>query len=921
MQAKRKMPIGLAGLLTLGLIGVLCFHPAAAQAQSISETFSTSGSWKAPEGVTLIKVEAWGGGGGTGAPANNARRGGGGGGAYSEKAFCVTPGETYSFVVGTGGAATGGNGGDTYWVDPQTLIAKGGFGASGSSGGAGGAASDAEYISYGGGNGASSTGSASGGGGGGAGSCGAGINASGCTGGGATDEHGGKGGNGVDSEGRGKNGSNYGGGGGGSWRYGDTGNAGTTGACGLIRITYVLSALPKITAHPDSQAITYGENAEFSAAATGNPVPAVQWQLNKGDGWSDIPGETNATLKLIKPGVADSGSYRAVFRNTEGSAYSDTAALIVSKATAQVTLYGLNQTFDGSDKEAAADTYPGGLLVVFSYDGSPVVPMGAGTYAVTAKIVDDNYQGNATGDLVIKKADADIHVSGVTATYDGCAHGACGTAAGADGKDLSGLLSFGALFTDAPGGTANWHFAGDKNHNAASGIVDIIIKKADADISVSGVTATYDGCAHGACGTAAGADGKDLSGLLSFGALFTDAPGGTANWHFAGDKNHNAASGIVDIIIKKADADISVSGVTATYDGCAHGACGTAAGADGKDLSGLLSFGALFTDAPGGTANWHFAGDKNHNAASGIADIIIKKADADISVSGVTATYDGCAHGACGTAAGADGKDLSGLLSLGALFTDAPGGTANWHFAGDKNHNAASGIAEVIIKKADADIVLKNLRQTYDGQKKTVTAETNPAGLAVVFTYGGSETAPRSIGRYRVVGTAEDNNYQGSVTGTLIIFDETATTFTLSVSVIGQGTTGLRTGVYEEGDVILLNALSAVPAEGFEFVGWQDVKGHMLKSVTISADTEIFAVFSKVIDVIPIEDIPAVANTGVKGAVSKGTVPASKPWPASADASDGWLWWLLLAVPFGLGLWLLLFLAIKRKGSSIGIET
>ncbi len=699
MQAKRKMPIGLAGLLTLGLIGVLCFHPAAAQAQSISETFSTSGSWKAPEGVTLIKVEAWGGGGGTGAPANNARRGGGGGGAYSEKAFCVTPGETYSFVVGTGGAATGGNGGDTYWVDPQTLIAKGGFGASGSSGGAGGAASDAEYISYGGGNGASSTGSASGGGGGGAGSCGAGINASGCTGGGATDEHGGKGGNGVDSEGRGKNGSNYGGGGGGSWRYGDTGNAGTTGACGLIRITYVLSALPKITAHPDSQAITYGENAEFSAAATGNPVPAVQWQLNKGDGWSDIPGETNATLKLIKPGVADSGSYRAVFRNTEGSAYSDTAALIVSKATAQVTLYGLNQTFDGSDKEAAADTYPGGLLVVFSYDGSPVVPMGAGTYAVTAKIVDDNYQGNATGDLVIKKADADIHVSGVTATYDGCAHGACGTAAGADGKDLSGLLSFGAL------------------------------------------------------------------------------------------------------------------------------------------------------------------------------------------------------------------------------FTDAPGGTANWHFAGDKNHNAASGIAEVIIKKADADIVLKNLRQTYDGQKKTVTAETNPAGLAVVFTYGGSETAPRSIGRYRVVGTAEDNNYQGSVTGTLIIFDETATTFTLSVSVIGQGTTGLRTGVYEEGDVILLNALSAVPAEGFEFVGWQDVKGHMLKSVTISADTEIFAVFSKVIDVIPIEDIPAVANTGVKGAVSKGTVPASKPWPAAADASDGWLWWLLLAVPFGLGLWLLLFLAIKRKGSSIGIET
>ncbi len=46
-----------------------------------SQTFTTSGTFTVPAGVTSITVQAWGGGGGAGALAGGIGKGGGGGGA------------------------------------------------------------------------------------------------------------------------------------------------------------------------------------------------------------------------------------------------------------------------------------------------------------------------------------------------------------------------------------------------------------------------------------------------------------------------------------------------------------------------------------------------------------------------------------------------------------------------------------------------------------------------------------------------------------------------------------------------------------------------------------------------------------------------------------------------------------------------
>src|SRR5215211_1212333 len=354
-----------------------------------------------------------------------------------------------------------------------------------------------------------------------------------------------------------------------------------------------------VTTQPQDKSITYGDSASFTANANGTN-PSVQWQvLGTGAGatWTNLAGETNNALTLNNPAVADSGKqYRAVFTNTcngTNNATSNAALLTVDKATAPVTLSNLGPyTYDGTAKAASATTTPSGLNVNIAYSqgGNSVAnPTNAGSYDVVATVNDANYQGSKSGTLTIDKADATIDVNGYTGVYDGNAHGATGTAEGVNGADLNSLLDLGASFTNVPGGTANWSFAGNGNYNSDSGSVAIVINKADATIDVNGYTGVYDGSAHGATGTATGVNNENLSSLLNLGNSFTNVPGGTANWSFAGNTNYNSKSGTAQIVISQAEPTITWSNPAAIDYGTALGATqlnATAKGVDGNSLAG-----------------------------------------------------------------------------------------------------------------------------------------------------------------------------------------------------------------------------------------------------------------------------------------------------------------------------------------------
>lgn len=217
-----------------------------------SQTYTSGGTFTAPAGVTSVIVQCWGGGGAGGGNTTNADGGGGGGGgAYSSSAITVTPGTPYAVNVGNGGTGSTGNGtngGDTWFINSTTILAKGGTGGrspvsgAGGVGGSGGASGSCIGTDvYSGGNGG--TGRNSNTGRGGPGGSSAGTGADGTSGplvwstliAGTPPAGGGIGGNGGNAGSNGSPGTIPGGGGGGS---GDGNRSGGAGANGQVIISW-----------------------------------------------------------------------------------------------------------------------------------------------------------------------------------------------------------------------------------------------------------------------------------------------------------------------------------------------------------------------------------------------------------------------------------------------------------------------------------------------------------------------------------------------------------------------------------------------------------------------------------------------------------------------------------------------------------
>lgn len=202
-----------------------------------SQTFTTSGTFIVPPGVTSITVEAWGGGGKGGTRTSNGTGGGGGGGGYARKVITVIPGNSYTVTVGLGSTSTA-DGGDSWFDSNTTILANGGNSVSNNnSSGANGAPASAygDYVAAG-GNGADG-GLYGGGGGSGVGTSGSADNGSSYHGG--SSSGGGDGGDGrTSSQGNGVAGGQPGGGGGGARRTFNGTRSGGSGGNGQVVINW-----------------------------------------------------------------------------------------------------------------------------------------------------------------------------------------------------------------------------------------------------------------------------------------------------------------------------------------------------------------------------------------------------------------------------------------------------------------------------------------------------------------------------------------------------------------------------------------------------------------------------------------------------------------------------------------------------------
>jgi hypothetical protein len=127
---------------------------------------------------------------------------------------------------------------------------------------------------------------------------------------------------------------------------------------------------------------------------------------------TDISGKFTWGQPTFRPDATITDvSYSIIFTPDISNNYSAVQTDIyikVNKGVGIVNLFDLSQVYTGNVLYATASTVPSGLIIDISYNG---VHRTVGSYSVTGRINDTNYQGSSIGTLIINKATPTIKVS------------------------------------------------------------------------------------------------------------------------------------------------------------------------------------------------------------------------------------------------------------------------------------------------------------------------------------------------------------------------------------------------------------------------------------------------------------------------------------------------------------------------------
>ncbi|MFT2009570.1 MBG domain-containing protein [Pontibacter sp. 13R65] len=252
------------------------------------------------------------------------------------------------------------------------------------------------------------------------------------------------------------------------------GNTNFEAAQAVERSFEVKKAVPVLTFNDLTK--TYGDNA-FNLAATANVEGTITYSIVAGGtGEVRLSGAGNRTVTIEKAGtvkikatLAEQPNYQSVSKEAE---------LVIRKAAATVTLGSLSQTYTGLPRAVTVTTAPAGLSNSITYGGNTTAPVNAGTYAIVATITDQNYTGQASGSLVVRKAGQQITFPAIESKQYGDESFQLESAStGGDEPVRYSVVSgpatvAGSTLTITGAGTIKIRAtkAGDANHNAAQAV-------------------------------------------------------------------------------------------------------------------------------------------------------------------------------------------------------------------------------------------------------------------------------------------------------------------------------------------------------------------------------------------------------------------------------------------------------------------
>ena len=512
------------------------------------------------------------------------------------------------------------------------------------------------------------------------------------------------------------------------------------------------------------------------------------------------------------------GEFTLAFSNNvnAGAITLDDVAWTECKLPATVSLAGLAQVYDGTPRVVTAQTAPAGLAVEITYNGSVSVPMAAGTYAVVATVVDDVYGGSVSGTLTVAQADQAIDFAAIPdpAVFQKVPL----AAAASSGLPVAFAVGFGPATLAADGASVSFTGtgrvaivatqAGDGNWNAAPAATREFEVLPAFALSAESVSVRENGEGrffvrlNGAPASnmvvSVARVGGDVDLRVKSGAALAFGP---ANWDWwqtvtlAATNDGDQAGGTATFRVslpgsesrmvsaKELDDDVGENLAAATNGATISGGMNPARAIDGIHASSGNYGGLVWTDNPPGALTLAL---KAPSTVSRIRVLnwnwlypVLHRYVIESSLDGTNWTVLVDAR-----ATDRHGWDEWEIPEQAARYLRLTG------LANSANPLVCISEWEVIGKRlpVPANVVLQNLRQTYDGRPKQVAVQTDPPNLPVDVVYENAasrrrsdpapETAtepPIAAGVYAVLAEVADEDYEGYAEGTLVVERATQT--------------------------------------------------------------------------------------------------------------------------------------------------